>query len=94
MKLRPEFEMIALCLFAVALILIAVCLGGCATRPVYVPQACPKVTIAPEHHYPVQDLHAGDKPDKVMKAYVATVQGQRDYIGYLKQKFKPYSEDE
>jgi hypothetical protein len=94
MKLKPEFEMIALCLFAVLLILIAVCLGGCASRTVYVPQACPKVTIAPEHRYPVQDLHAGDRPATVMKAYVATVQGQRDYIGYLKQKFKPYIEND
>lgn len=66
-------------------ILIIFLLTGCATKqPLVVTASCPKPNIPAESHYPVQDLKQDDKPDQVMKAYVATVQGQQDYIMQLK----------
>lgn len=55
-----------------------------------VPTGCPSPQIPPEPHYPVQDLRPGDKPDKVAKAYVATVHGQHDYIENLKRILEEY----
>lgn len=62
-----------------ALIAAAFMLTACA-NPMLVTTGCPKPNIPPEPRYPVADLQQGDGADKVAKAYVATVQGQHDYI--------------
>jgi hypothetical protein len=61
----------------------AVLITGCTTtQPIIAP--CRKPILPPEPHYPIKDLKHGDKPPTVVKAYVATVQLQQDYIGILK----------
>jgi hypothetical protein len=54
------------------IILLCICLTACA-KTVYVPTQCPAPKLPPEPHYPVADLRPGDSPDKVAKAYVASL---------------------
>lgn len=70
--------------------LILLILTGCTARPLQVTAPCPKPIIPTEPHYPAQDLKQGDKPDRVAKAYAATVQLQHDYIGELKHVLRGY----
>lgn len=73
------------------LVLIPLILIGCTTtQPIKVIVPCPKPNIPAEPYYPVQDLKQGNKPATVAKAYVATVQLQRDYIDELKHILKGY----
>lgn len=53
-------------------LLLTVLLCGCA-KTVYVPTDCPHSTLPPEPSYTVQDLRQNDSPDKVAKAYVASL---------------------
>lgn len=62
-------------------------LAGCTTtKPVEVPVpvACVQPKLPPEPNYPYQGLKKGDSPATVIKAYVATVAGQHDYIQRVK----------
>lgn len=92
MKLKPENEMLVMCAIAIIIIILAACLGGCAsTRPLQVTAPCPKVTIPPEPYYPIKDLKKGDKHDKVAKAYAASFGLAYDYIhDQLLPKLKVY----
>jgi hypothetical protein len=80
--MKLENEMLILIIVSLAIIIgSSLLLAGCTTtKPIEVTAPCPKPNIPAEPRYPVQDLKQGDQPDKVMKAYVATVQGQQDYI--------------
>jgi hypothetical protein len=55
-------------LFVITLILLTAC-----TRTVYVPADCPRPQLPPEPRYATQSLRSGDTPDKVAKAYVASL---------------------
>jgi hypothetical protein len=73
-------------------LLLALTLTGCTTtQPITVTAPCPKPIIPSEPHYPVQDLRKGDSPAMVMKAYVATVKGQHDYIQQLQSILDGYN---
>lgn len=73
------------------LILLCLCLTGCATTQPVVTAPCPSPTIPPSPHYPVADLKQGDSPAAVAKAYVATVDLQNSYIEQLKHILEGYS---
>lgn len=81
MRLRPENETLAMCVIAVVIIVLAACLGGCATtQPLQVTAPCPRPNIPTEPHYPIQYLKKGDSSDKVAKAYAASFGLAYDYI--------------
>jgi hypothetical protein len=91
MRLRPENEMLAICLIAIAVIVLASWLGGCTTmQPLQATAPCPRPNIPTEPHYPLQDLKQGDSHTTVAKAYVATLKGQHDYIQQLKHILRGY----
>lgn len=70
------------------ILLLTLLLSGCAsTMPktvnMPVPVQCPKPNIPEQPHYPIKDLKQGDQPATVMKAYVATVVAQQNFINQL-----------
>lgn len=71
-------------IIAMILIMISILmLYGCANKT-FIPSKCPRIELPKEMEYPVYFLKNGDMPDKVMKSYVATVKGQRQYIEQVK----------
>lgn len=68
------------------IIIMCAALTACATKPVYIPLSKPCVMpkLPPEPHYPISDLKHGDSPDKVIKAYAATVQMYKDQLRMCK----------
>jgi hypothetical protein len=77
------------------IIFFTIALMGCASSPpksVEIPVATtyPVPDIPCEPHYPIFDLKENDTPDKVIKAYVATLQLQRGYIKEINRLLRSY----
>lgn len=90
--LEPDSKKAILQVIFVFLMMISIIIGcgflaGCTTTrtvEVPVPVACVQPKLPAEPHYPIHDLKKDDSPATVVKAYVATVAGQHDYIERVK----------
>jgi hypothetical protein len=70
MKLRPENEMLIMCIIGVLIIILAAVLSGCTTKTVYVPSSCPKPNIpAPPRDY-MGELKRGAAPPEFVRACI------------------------
>lgn len=71
MKLRPENEMLAMCVLAIVIIVLASCLSGCmTTQPV---SGCPKVDIPTAPKYAIEDLNAQSSRADISRAWVTSL---------------------
>ncbi len=74
------------------ILVILLLLPGCTklTTPentlLLVPTAPPKITFKPMLRLPIKDLTETSSPDQVLKAFVESLDIQRDYIVYLKSR--------
>jgi hypothetical protein len=59
---------------AMRLVLILSLLLTACAKTVYVPTQCPRPQLPSEPRYATQSLRPGDTPDKVAKAYVASLE--------------------
>lgn len=76
--------------------LIFLFLAGCtphAPKEVYIPVVakCPSPLIPPKPYLPIADLKKGDKPDKVVRSYAASVvllKGQNEQMREILEGYK------
>jgi hypothetical protein len=68
------------------LLLSAIFLTSCATKPQYIVGECPSIKLPIEPRYAIYELKPGDSSSEVWKAYVTTVYQQRAWIKEAKVK--------
>jgi|GEM_PF-4155170 len=70
--MKPEIEMLVMVFIAVLIVVLASALGGCATKTVYVPSACPKPSLpAPPTDY-MAELKPGTPAPNFVRACLLT----------------------
>jgi hypothetical protein len=54
-------------------------LAGCSTQPIKLAYQCPGIELPPDPSAPVTKLNEQSQPDEIVKAWVATAVGYRDW---------------
>lgn len=74
------------CCIALVIVIVVGMLISCSSVPTKIAYDCPRIVLPPDPHIPVKNLTAKSQPNDVIKAWVSTAVGCRDWANIVKKQ--------